>query len=593
MGILNRIGFAVDIKGRFPGSFKNFVMLLTLFLTVYFGNTGRSAITLTMGQVICQIVCAVFILFHLYGSRKERLNSIFFTRLDLLIAISFILFIASIANQMPFGIISDPEFLMHLSFFFLYFAVSHIRRSATILDFKLVMLIIGLITVLYGLTDVAKVMTAMVRINTSTFGPFGNANIFAGIMVVIVPIIFSLGGEESVSIYLKILAKIICILLLALVFFYSSRGAVAALLVMIIWFAFQKVLRQYFLAAAILFIVSAGILSYMFILKERSSIGRFNVLKLSIDIFRDKILSGIGYRQFDYVFNEYQALFFATGRATEQQMFLADIMHYPLNELLHLLLEFGFGIVFVVIPFLVLIFFGRRPPDFEKYFSCSMLVFLVFSLTSYPLRIWFMGLLFIFLMGFLNNADQWRMNISLTYRSITLIRIASFLVVFLFLGYSLFQLKLVAGWRAADSVASEDILESSERYDVLYPYMKGNGRFMLYYGKALHDADRFKESIDILNKATFIYTSLEAFLLVGDCYEKIGSPAAEKTYLHACDLVPSRLFPKYFLMNYYTRKSQTRKAKEVAKVIISSSVKVHSAESNSIIMAAQNVYYNN
>jgi O-antigen polymerase len=62
---------------------------------------------------------------------------------------------------------------------------------------------------------------------------------------------------------------------------------------------------------------------------------------------------------------------------------------------------------------------------------------------------------------------------------------------------------------------------------------------------------------------------------------------AEETYEIACNIVPSRFFPKYYLMNFYIKTNNSVKSIEVANKIIQMPEKISNDQSQLIKLSAK------
>jgi O-antigen ligase len=83
--------------------------------------------------------------------------------------------------------------------------------------------------------------------------------------------------------------------------------------------------------------------------KQASSDGRLFIWKISMQAIAEKPILGSGYGQFEHDYNLAQAHYFATGKATQQEIYNASYVHMSYNEFLENLFEGGIiGLVLFV-----------------------------------------------------------------------------------------------------------------------------------------------------------------------------------------------------------------------------------------------------
>lgn len=86
---------------------------------------------------------------------------------------------------------------------------------------------------------------------------------------------------------------------------------------------------------------------------------------------------------------------------------------------------------------------------------------------------------------------------------------------------------------------------------------------------------RYRESVEVLEKAARKSSMPNIFLILGNNYKKIGeTDAAKMAYLNAVYSVPSRLYPKYLLVQLLMESSNKAEAYRWAKDILATKEKV-------------------
>ena len=97
------------------------------------------------------------------------------------------------------------------------------------------------------------------------------------------------------------------------------------------------------------------------------------------------------------------------------------------------------------------------------------------------------------------------------------------------------------------------------------------------FGKALSMAGQHDKAISILSKAKDYQKNTILFTSLGDSYKELGQfKDAERAYLHAFNMVPSRFYPKYLLAKLYNETGQIANAKAIAAELLKKEIKISS-----------------
>lgn len=114
-------------------------------------------------------------------------------------------------------------------------------------------------------------------------------------------------------------------------------------------------------------------------------------------------------------------------------------------------------------------------------------------------------------------------------------------------------------------------------YDRLYRFMRENPLFLYNYGAELHEAERWRESTDILNECIRGLNDTDVQMLLADNYYHLGKfTEAERHYLQAARMCPNRFLPLYRLVLLYEQTGQQNEAFRLARQIVNKPVKIPS-----------------
>jgi hypothetical protein len=112
-------------------------------------------------------------------------------------------------------------------------------------------------------------------------------------------------------------------------------------------------------------------------------------------------------------------------------------------------------------------------------------------------------------------------------------------------------------------------------YDKLYPHLRHNGQFLFNYGGELAKAGYYKESSNLLDEAMLKVIDEKILCFQAENYTRLGAyERAEVCYLTACNIVPSRFYPKFFLFEFYEKIGKKNEAEKIGRTILEMPVKI-------------------
>jgi len=116
-----------------------------------------------------------------------------------------------------------------------------------------------------------------------------------------------------------------------------------------------------------------------------------------------------------------------------------------------------------------------------------------------------------------------------------------------------------------------------EDFEMAYPNLKTNGVFLIQYGKALEMAEKYENSIVILNKAKQHLNNTILYTCLGNNYKALGkNNEAEQAYINAWHMAPARFYPLYLMAKLYDETGQNKKTVTMVNEVMEKSVKVPS-----------------
>jgi O-antigen polymerase len=343
------------------------------------------------------------------------------------------------------------------------------------------------------------------------------------------------------------------------------------------------------IAACLLLILACYVgACWMYSFKPHSAAGRVFIWKITMQIIKENILSGVGNEKFEVAFNEYQAGHFKAGKGTEDEQYRADFVQYTYNEPLRFACENG--VTGLLLYLFIIIAAFTSPANSADFFllaaRASLVAIITFSLFSYPFHSIPIKLNFVILLavisartrGFSFNTDL-NNNVIVKMTTVSLIILLSAAGIFFREQYSAYDT-----WGRAKTIYKSGFYpEAQKEFELAKDFLGEKGEFLQEYSKVLYLNKKYKESLHVA-LTTKKYTSNPwLYILIGDNYKSLGFfNAAETAYCHAGFMVPNKLYPHYSLALLYKETGNLSKAKAKASEVLKKEIKVPSALTEAI-----------
>lgn len=314
-------------------------------------------------------------------------------------------------------------------------------------------------------------------------------------------------------------------------------------------------------------------------LKKDSADGRTLIYKISLrTIMQNKGGVGLGY--FPGSYGNEQAHYFASGKGSTQEKYLADHPAYAFNDFIQICIEFG------IVPFIIflLIITGSIYNGIKN--NCigatgAMISFLVMALLLYPLNLLPFITIFVMLLALLNQkklvlpkfsnpqANILAVGGLMKYRSVVIILFICMMIVFhsSYKGYS--------KYRAYDHWDNAKLLyntakyeEAASLYEQIVPILDDHPSLLFEYGQSLNKIKKYRKSNELLLRGTKLSCDPMFYNILGkNCQALKEYRLAENYYTKSINLVPNRIYPRYLLTKLYMHTGNREQAQKVAKNI--------------------------
>ncbi len=349
-----------------------------------------------------------------------------------------------------------------------------------------------------------------------------------------------------------------------------------------------------------LLLLCAG-LAGLYLLKKDSADGRALMWKVAFNAIPHHPW-GVGLGNFSGTYGEEQALYFASGQASEQDEFVAGSPEYGFNEYLQICIEWG------IIPFLLLmaiiirtLYIGYKQKQIAV--TSALVSLLIFAGMSYPFSVLPFAIILVSLLAAIHSAQgagykakgtrcraQGLTNfypapctLRLVPRILRLTPLA-FGPIFCFILTALCLYNRYPVYDAYKKWNAERIYynaglykDVANDYESIYPYLNDQIQFLFEYAQSLSKSEQFARSNAVLDKAVKISCDPMLYNIMGKNHQALKNyEQAEKWYVKSTLITPNRLYPWYLLAKLYHEMGCRDKVLAMAVIVQTKEPKVHS-----------------
>lgn len=265
--------------------------------------------------------------------------------------------------------------------------------------------------------------------------------------------------------------SIIIIYCVPLLFVTTSRSAWVAFIASICYGIYYKCFSAIRYKTKIIYtsIFVLGIISLtagLYFIKTDSVKGRMLIWKISLDMIKDKPITGFGNEGFSGNYLYYQANYIKT-KATEEEKCLAGNTHLAFNEPLRIAVEHGLPSALCYFIFVIIFLFYQAPENNVNVISRALFAGVyIWGLFSYPNQAFPIQLL-----GLLSIAFGLNSNINKQHIMSTSFRIHPSCYIFIFLICILAGVKLYNRWSAYQKLQSHLLLNYNSKSKKIPEYI--------------------------------------------------------------------------------------------------------------------------
>ncbi len=332
--------------------------------------------------------------------------------------------------------------------------------------------------------------------------------------------------------------------------------------------------------------------------KKASADGRKLIWKLSIEMIKDKPITGYGYGLFGKNYNLFQSQYFKSGNGSYSELQNAGFVHMGYNEFLQNGVEGGvLGLVIIGALFLILLSVPISQKqallnipnktrssnviyDLENNLTITyagIAAFAVMSLFNFSLQAIPAMCLFVIYAAILSTNPNYQKN---KFKAINLVT-KPVLKWSIIIALILIGLKMgLADFRSAytgilikkaeqqagnnNAIKAINILKTLETKPYLFE------SYYITYADILFKQKNYSDAIAMYNKSKVYTSDPEIYIKTAFCYEKtLQYQNAESNYLIAKYIEPNRIAARFALMQLYLKNKDMANAISTAQEIVS------------------------
>ena len=330
----------------------------------------------------------------------------------------------------------------------------------------------------------------------------------------------------------------------------------------------RKISLLWVVIIGILIVVCVG----MYFFKKDSADGRAFIWKNAVQTAL-RYPMGVGIGNFAGSYGETQAAYFASGKGTKREEYVADNPEYAFNEYLQICIEHGMipFILFVgIVGYSLYVGFKRK----RIAATASLSALLIIATMSYPFSVLPFLIVLIFLLAWIHSKEK-GIRFSCTISIYSALFGAILIFACLINRYPTYEAN--KQWKMYSFYLQGTSSDVTETYRQLYPHLSDQLTFLFEYAQHLSKNGLYEDSNELLKKAVLISCDPMLHNIMGKNYQALKQyDKAEQSFVKSTRIVPTRVYPYYLLAYLYLEMDDTVKVKKMAQLVQTKEPKVQS-----------------
>lgn len=443
-----------------------------------------------------------------------------------------------------------------LTYFLFYFFIrfcGKVESFDVLSDIALIIILLHLLWCLLQYVEVLPNNNRYFKVASS----FGNPDMLSAFLAVLLPLCYQ--GSKW-----KVLRILILVLTIGLFFFLQARTAIVASMITLLIYYFSKrsVPKIYIIIAVVAMVLGVVLLIFWY---NKSVLGRFYIWIVSLSMLLGKPF-GWGLYAYEKYYPEYQSKF-TMENPDIVNLLNYDVVHSPYNEFLNVAVCLGIVGLLLYLMFVVYILISAYKTKSFLFFP--LLTFQVVSLSYFPFKI--IPLTVVYL---LCSALVVSVNKNCLYQllvSVKLLRRISFCIVSVVLICFMSNLYGFNYWRKAigQSANHETFSLAAGSFEKCFPFLSGNGRFLISYAELLYRMRNEQESFVLMHRAEKYFSDINFLHDLAVVYEMEGDMyAAKNKFNMAVNMSPDNIRIAFAQIQFLDRIGETEEVYRLTKLLI-------------------------
>lgn len=321
-----------------------------------------------------------------------------------------------------------------------------------------------------------------------------------------------------------------------------------------------------------IFLSAIGCLG-IYYLKKDSADGRALIWKTSIQTILHYPM-GVGIGNFSGSYGDAQAAYFASGKGSEQEKYVAGNPEYAFNEYLQICVEQGlFSFLLYMVIIIYSLYIGIKRKKIAP--TASLIALLIISAMSYPFSVLPFLIVFVFLLAWIHSGKR-----GVLIKPLFTSGIAGFsLVVVLLCLYNRYPTyQAYKKWNKYTLLYHSGLyMDAAKMYELIYPLLSDQLTFLFEYAQCLSKNEMYAESNQVLEKAIRISCDPMLYNIIGKNYQALKQyDKAAQCFEKSSHIIPNRIYPYYLKALLFIETGEMERAKVAAQIVLTKEPKVQS-----------------
>lgn len=412
-------------------------------------------------------------------------------------------------------------------------------------------------------------------------GSFLNTGIWSGFvaMIIVTGIGLIYCMENRIG---KIMGVLFVLLLGILLFAGYSRAAWLSVLTGSVFFFYCMLKthlrhRNKWVVGVVLLFLFCWLLCFLYYIKVDSAHGRLLIWRITYGMWLEYPVVGWGIDGFRQHYMDFQGLYFKEGQSVAMGL-LAGENPFAFSEVFRMVVEQGMIGLALTVMLLYVVLFSKQSRHSGLYIVVQSVIvaFVVFSLFSYPLAVFQLRAVLIFMLAvavrFYDPLYQFRLS------KVGAVSSCFLLLFFCYAFVGPYQ-KAFVKWN--ETLKSDTTFSSSEikLIDSVCRPLANTPFFLTNYTMLLNRSGHTESALSIAEKTVRQYPSYVSYIELGKSYRAAGrDDKAESAWITAGFMVPHKFTPLYLRAKMHYENGEIEKARDLATMILQKEVKVYTPE---------------